>query len=42
MTRVALEEMLKRWPEWEVDLENAAMARTFSVRGWGKLPIVVA
>jgi cytochrome P450 len=39
--RVALEEMLKRWPEWEVDLENAAMAHTSSVRGWGKLPIVL-
>jgi hypothetical protein len=28
MTRVAFEEMLKRWPEWEVDLESAAMAHT--------------
>ncbi|MCT7659282.1 cytochrome P450 [Mycobacterium deserti] len=39
--RVALEEMLQRWPEWEVDYENAAMAHTSSVRGWGALPIVV-
>ncbi len=39
--RVALEEMLRRWPEWEVDYDNAAMAHTSSVRGWGKLPITV-
>ncbi|BBY43282.1 cytochrome P450 [Mycolicibacterium celeriflavum] len=38
---VALEEMLKRWPEWEIDLENAAMAHTSSVRGWGSLPVVL-
>jgi cytochrome P450 len=40
--RVVLEEVLKRWPDWEVDYENAAMAHTSSVRGWGKLPVVVA
>ncbi|KUH85218.1 MULTISPECIES: cytochrome P450 [unclassified Mycobacterium] len=39
--RVALEELLSRWPEWEVDYENAAMAHTSSVRGWGKLPMIV-
>ena len=39
--RVATEEMLKRWPEWDVDLDAAAMAHTSSVRGWGTLPMVV-
>ncbi|MGV0643233.1 cytochrome P450 [Mycolicibacterium sp. XJ2546] len=39
--RVALEEMLRRWPEWEVDYDDAAMAHTSSVRGWGRLPITV-
>jgi cytochrome P450 len=39
--RVALEEMLKRWPHWEVDLENAVQARTSTTRGWEKLPIIV-
>ena len=29
-----------RWPEWQVDYDNAAMAHTSSVRGWGKLPVV--
>jgi len=38
--RVALEEMLTRWPEWEVDFDDAAMAHTSSVRGWGRLPVV--
>lgn len=38
--RVALEEMLTRWPEWDIDFDNAEMAHTSSVRGWGKLPFV--
>ena len=29
-----------RWPEWHVDYDNAAMAHTSSVRGWGRLPVV--
>jgi cytochrome P450 len=39
--RVALEEILKRWPAWQVDYDNAAMAHTSSVRGWGKLPVTI-
>ncbi len=38
--RVALEEVVKRWPEWEVDYANASKAHTSSVRGWAKLPVV--
>ena len=37
--RVALEEVLKRWPDWQVDYANAAMAHTASVRGWARLPV---
>lgn len=37
--RVALDEMLKRWPEWDVDYRRAYKAHTTSVRGWGSLPI---
>lgn len=37
--RVALEEVIKRWPEWEVDYANARKAHTSSVRGWAKLPV---
>jgi cytochrome P450 len=37
--RVALEELLKRFPEWEVDRANAKLAPTSTVRGWETLPI---
>lgn len=37
--RVALEEVMKRWPDWEVDYSTAAKAHTASVRGWAKLPV---
>jgi cytochrome P450 len=37
--RVALEEILQRWPTWEVDIERGQMAHTASVRGWGHLPV---
>jgi cytochrome P450 len=37
--RVALEEVLKRFPTWEVDWENAVQARTSTVRGWERLPV---
>jgi cytochrome P450 len=39
--RVALEEVLKRFPEWEVDTANAVQARTSTVRGWESLPVTV-
>jgi cytochrome P450 len=37
--RVALEEVLKRFPEWEVDREHARLAPTSTVRGWETLPV---
>ena len=37
--RVALDEVLKRFPEWEVDWDNAVQARTSTVRGWERLPV---
>lgn len=39
--RIALEEILKRFPEWEVDLQNARLSSTSTVRGWKTLPAVV-
>ena len=39
--RVVLEEVLKRWPDWEVDYDNVAKAHTASVRGWAKLPVTL-
>ena len=40
--RVALEEFLKRWPQWDVDYDRAHKAHTASVRGWASLPVVTA
>ena len=37
--RVALDEVLNRWPEWEIDWDNAVQARTSTVRGWESLPV---
>jgi cytochrome P450 len=37
--RVAFEEVLKRWTDWDVDYDNANRARTSSVRGWAQLPV---
>jgi cytochrome P450 len=39
--RVALEEVLKRFPEWDVDWEKAKLGSTSTVRGWQKLPIII-
>lgn len=39
--RVALEEILKRFPSWDVDWEAAKIASTSTVRGWESLPVVV-
>ncbi|HEU4362607.1 MAG TPA: cytochrome P450 [Mycobacterium sp.] len=39
--RVAFEEVLNRWPDWEVDYAGAERAHTASVRGWARLPVVI-
>jgi cytochrome P450 len=39
--RVALDEVLQRFPTWEVDWDNAVQARTSTVRGWERLPVIV-
>lgn len=39
--RVALEEVLKRFPAWDIDLANARRSRTSTVRGWDSMPAVV-
>jgi cytochrome P450 len=39
--RVALEEILKRFPEWELDMSNAKLSPTSTVRGWESMPTVV-
>jgi cytochrome P450 len=37
--RIAIEEILKRFPEWEVDMAKARLASTSIVRGWDSLPV---
>ena len=39
--RVALDELLNRFPDWDVDMDGARLAPTSTVRGWDALPLVV-
>ncbi|MCV7197855.1 cytochrome P450 [Mycobacterium angelicum] len=39
--RIALEEILKRFPEWDVDLTAAKLSPTSTVRGWETMPAVL-
>ncbi len=39
--RVALDEVLARFPEWEVVLDEARLSSTSTVRGWETLPTAV-
>jgi cytochrome P450 len=39
--RIALEETLKRYPSWEVDVDLAVQLHTSTVRGWINVPISV-
>jgi cytochrome P450 len=36
--RIALDELLNRFPTWEVDMSRAKLAPTSTVRGWETLP----
>jgi len=40
--RVAIEELLVRFPEWDVDLDRANIAPTSTVRGFETLPVLVS
>ena len=39
--RVALDELLNRFPEWDVDYDGMKLAPTSTVRGWERMPIVL-
>jgi len=39
--RVALDELLNRFPEWDVDPGGMRLAPTSTVRGWERMPIVL-
>ena len=38
--RIALDELLTRFPEWDIDIEDASLAPTTTVRGWERLVFV--
>ena len=40
--RIALEEILTRFPEWEVDLTDTKLSPTSTVRGWESMPALVS
>jgi len=39
--RVAMSELLKRFPDWTVDMDKAVLSSSSSTRGWDKLPAVI-
>lgn len=39
--RIAIEEILKRFPEWDVDLTDAKLSPTSTVRGWESMPAIL-
>ncbi|MDD9369463.1 MAG: cytochrome P450 [Acidimicrobiales bacterium] len=39
--RVALDELLNRFPTWDVDESDMRLASTSTVRGWERLPLVL-
>ena len=39
--RVALDELLRRFPEWDIDWDRAKLASASTVRGWETLPVLV-
>ena len=39
--RIALEEILNRFPEWEINLTDAKLSPTSTVRGWEAMPAYV-
>ncbi len=39
--RIALEEVFRRYPEWEVDRDRAKRLHTSTVRGWAEVPVLV-
>ena len=39
--RIALEEILRRWPSWEVDWDDVKFQLTSTVRGWERLPLLI-
>ena len=39
--KIALEEFVARFPKWDVDVDNAVLSSTSTMRGWETLPVRV-
>jgi cytochrome P450 len=39
--RVVIDELLKRFPEWDIDFDNARLTDGYMTRGWETLPAIV-
>ncbi|HKY15533.1 MAG TPA: cytochrome P450 [Microthrixaceae bacterium] len=39
--RIALDEVLSRFPEWDVEYDKIALSPTSTVRGWEAMPVVI-
>jgi cytochrome P450 len=39
--RIALEEIFKRFPEWDIDTQNAQLSSASAVRGWESMPAFI-
>lgn len=39
--RIALDEILNRFPDWQVDLDAAVFSSSSAVRGWDRMPAVI-
>jgi cytochrome P450 len=39
--RVALDEVLNRFPDWELDLDHAELSPSSTVRGWASMPVII-
>ena len=40
--RVALDEMLNRFPEWDLDYDGLSLFPTSTVRGWESMPVILS
>jgi cytochrome P450 len=40
--RVALDEILTRWPVWDIDYDRIQLAPTSTVRGWERMPLILS
>jgi cytochrome P450 len=40
--QIALDESLERFPEWEIDVDNARSTSASVVRGWDTIPALIS